>query len=133
MTLYSVVGVTATTWPGGPTPVVVSLNGLIYVKDGTLYHEATFGSRLDCKCMRRSWELSEVQQIRVIEGEDARVLNSPSSSSARTINLNPGLRIELSGERVVVIAMSYTTVEYAREFNVHISQCVDKAKCSRDL
>lgn len=127
VTLYSVVGVAATTRPGGSPLIVVSLNGLIYVKNGRLHHEATFGSRLVCRCMRQSWELSQIQQIRVIEGENVSVQNSANSNETRTIEMNPGLRIGLTEERVVVISMPYTTVEYAREFNVNMSQCVDKA------
>lgn len=128
--LYSVVGTTASTLPGGSPLVAVSFHGLIYVKDGNLYHEVTFGSTLNCKCMRHSWELLEIQQIRVIEGENVRVLNSANTNDTKTITLNPGLRIGLTGERVVVIAMPYTTVEYVREFSVHMNQCVDKAKRS---
>ena len=68
--------------------------GILYVRDGTLSFEATCGSRLYCKCFRKTWALSNIHSVEFVENDSITVLQG---NAVHIITMNPGLKIRISG------------------------------------
>ena len=63
-------------------------NGLLYIKDGGLYHHIMCGRKFCCGCCRQHFLLSCIKTVEVIENETILI-------SGAIIHLRPGLRITL--------------------------------------
>lgn len=128
ITLYTMVGKTAMFNQHGSSMISNPYHGFLYVKDGQLCHENTFASRL-CKCTKKSWPLSEIKEITVMNGERVRV--SDGSNSAQFIFLNPGVKIIFQGPdgncKTLVSSLPYAAENYAEKLSTKLHQCVAAA------
>ena len=68
--------------------------GILYVKNGMLCYETTCGSKLCCKCFKKSWILSSIQSVNFVANDSEIVL---AGRTPHVITMNPGLRIRITG------------------------------------
>lgn len=126
--LYTMVGRTAVFNRQGSTMISNPYHGLLYVRDGKLCHENTFGNRLCCKCSKKSWPLLEIKQITMMNEERLAV---PGSQSGQVISLNPGVKMifqdAVGNCETLVTALPHTSEDYADKFSTRLCQCVDTA------
>jgi len=120
--MYTKVKGTALFHSWGSIMLSGACNGLIYVKDGKLCYEATMGSRMCCKCLKRSWDLSLVKQITVVHNETVMV---PGRRMVHFISLNPGLKISIQyggGAVHTLVTSMPDAVNFSAQLGQHINQ-----------
>ena len=80
--------------------------GMVYVKSGNLYLEATTGRRFCCLCCRDHWSLSFITQVEVVTGNITITrsdLDRYGVINRKTYSMNPGVRVTFkSGSRLVM-------------------------------
>ena len=88
--MYTKVGGTAQFTKYGGIYLSGAFNGLVYIQDNQLCYEATCGSRLWCKCIRKRWDLSQVKEITIVKDETVVV---PGNKFLHYVHMRPGLKI----------------------------------------
>ena len=88
------------------------MQALLYVQENQLCCEARAGSRLWCKVLKKSWDLSEVKEVTIIQ-EVTMVTHSHY-----TISIQPGLKITLLDD------ILYVTTPDAASLSTELVECL---------
>ncbi len=101
-----------------------SYDGMMYVKGNRLCYENSFGPEtLCCGCSRRSWKLSGIQKIALIQNENVLV---QMGNFFYTIPLNPGLKIEIVNSFGLPFTMCVSMPD-AENFHTQLKQILAEA------
>lgn len=117
--MYTGVGGTARFTTYGHTYLSGACNGLMFLRGRELGYVPTCGSRLWCRFMQQSWDLSSIKQLTIVRNETIPV---PGNKFMHYINLKPGLKITLHSRiNEVVITDMPDVVSFASQLVHHMT------------
>ena len=86
-------------------------DGIMYVKDETLYYENKCGGRLCCVCARQSFKLSTINCVKYRENDK---VGAHGRGYSIDISLSPGLKIATTDDVLIAAAAPDAAVFSAR-------------------
>lgn len=89
--------------------IVGCCDGIMYVKDGTLYYETKCSGRLCCLCARQGVKLADIRSVVLVKNDTFRYqgpmrLRPYPHRTTHQIRLSPGLRITTSNNTMIAVA-----------------------------
>ncbi len=115
VSLYTNVGDIVFFRPWLTSQVIGLCDGVLYVKDGTLYYETKCCSRLCCRCARQGFSLSEIRSVVFAQSDSIRFqgprrMRHYGSRQSYVIVLSPGVKITTANNTLIAVASADAAV-----------------------
>lgn len=102
-------------------------DGLLYVRDGTLYYATVAGKIFWCECVGSDWEVSDIKRVEVVTG-NVTIRGGPRSHP-RHLTMNPGLKIRFRDHNTLMMAMP-DAVSFCAQLREYMSSAQSAGKSS---
>lgn len=102
--MYAPVGTCVMIHPEGDYTMLSGFfDGLLYVRDGTLYYATVAGKIFWCECVGSDWAVSDVKRVEVVSGNIT--IRAGPRGHPRHLAMNPGLKIRFRDHNTLMMAM----------------------------